>query len=198
MDLTHPINTLAPGLTGAVLEVLARTTHPLTGRGVQRLVSRPASQAGVQKALDRLADTGLVQQTRAGRALLHRLNRDHVLARAVLEVVAAGDTLPLSIAEAVRTHAAGVSRALLFGSAARHEAGPDSDIDLLLVWPDTTEESMRWSAAASLAAAVARLTGNPCTPLVYTDDEYAGLAERAPGFAASLDRDAIDLLSRSA
>ncbi|MDE0138037.1 MAG: nucleotidyltransferase domain-containing protein [bacterium] len=195
MDLTHPISALAPGLTGAVLEVLARATHPLTGRAVQRLVSRPASQAGVQKALDRLADTGLVSQTGAGRALLHRLNRAHVLAPAVLEVVAMNETIPIRIAEAVRIHAPGASSALLFGSVARREAAPHSDIDLLVVWPDTTEESTRWSAAADIAVAVARLTGNPCTPLVYTEDEYAGLPERAPAFAASLDRDSIDLLA---
>lgn len=193
--MTHPISALAPGLTGAVLEVLARAAHPLTGRAVQRLVARPASQAGVQKALDRLAETGLVSQTGAGRALLHRLNRAHVLAPAVLEVVAMSETIPIRIGEAVRIHAPGASSALLFGSAARGEAAPGSDIDLLVVWPDTTEESARWSAAADIAVAVGRLTGNACTPLVYTEGEYAGLPERAPGFAASLERDAIDLLA---
>lgn len=195
MDLTHPISAVAPGLTGAVLEVLAGATYPLTGRAVQRLVSRPASQAGVQNALNRLADTGLVSQTGAGRALLHRLNRAHVLAPAILEVVAMGETIPTSISEAIRAHAPGASRALLFGSVARREATSRSDIDLLVVWPDTTEESARWSAAADIAVAVTRLTGNPCTPLVYTEGEYAGLPERAPGFAASLERDAIDLLA---
>ena len=194
MDFMHPIRALAPGLTGAVLEVLARTTRPLSGRAVQRRVSRPASQAGVQKALDRLADTGLVRQISVGRAVLNELNRDHALASAVLEVVAMDETVLVRIAGLVRAHAPGVSHALLFGSLARREARTDSDVDLLLVWPDTIDESVRWSAAADIAVAVARLTGNPCTPLVYTDNEYVGLPERAPGFAASLDREAINLL----
>lgn len=198
MDLTHPIRTLAPGLTGAVLEVLARTPRPLTGRAVQRRVSRPASQAGVQKALDRLADTGLVRQISVGRAVLNELNRDHALASSVLEVVEMDETVPVRIAGLVRAHAPGVSRALLFGSLARREARADSDVDLLLVWPDSIDRSVRWSAAADIAVAVTRLTGNPCIPLVYTDDEFSGLPERAPEFAASLDREAIDLLSSAA
>ena len=178
--------------------MLARTARPLTGRAVQRHVSRPASQAGVQKALDRLAETGLVTQTRSGRAILNELNRDHALASAVLEVVALEETVLVRIAEVVRTFAPGVSRALLFGSVARHEAGIHSDVDLLLVWPDATKEQVRWSEAADVAVAVVQLTGNPCVPLVYTDDEYSGLRERAPAFAGSLDREAIDLLAHGA
>lgn len=194
MDLSHPINALSPGLTGAVLEVLCRTIRPLSGRAVQRLLPRPASQAGVQKALDRLAADGLVIQTAAGRSILNQLNRDHALASAVIEVAALGDEIPARIAEIVKTHAKGVSMALLFGSVARGEAGPGSDIDLLLIWPAGTEEPVRWSAAAEVAVGVTQLTGNPCTPLVYTDEEYAGLPERAPGFAESLDREAVTLI----
>lgn len=194
MDLLHPINALSPGLTGAVLEVLCRTTRPLSGRAVQRLLPRPASQAGVQKTLDRLAAAGLVTQTAAGRSILNLLNRDHALASAVIEVVAVGNDMPARIAEVVKTHATGVSMALLFGSVARGEAGPGSDIDLLLIWPTGTEEPVRWSAAADVAVGVTRLTGNPCTPLVYTDEEYAGLPERAPGFAESLAREAVTLI----
>jgi len=194
MDLSHPINVLSPGLTGAVLEVLCRTTRPLSGRAVQRLLPRPASQAGVQKTLDRLAASGLVTQTAAGRSILNLLNRDHALAAAVFDVVAVGNDMPARIAEVVKTHAKGVLMALLFGSVARGEAGPGSDIDLLLIWPTGTEEAVRWSAAADVAVGVTRLTGNPCTPLVYTDEEYAGLPERAPRFAESLAREAITLI----
>ena len=194
MDLSHPINALSPRLTGAVLEVLCRTTRPLSGRAVQRLLPRPASQAGVQKTLDRLAASGLVTQTAAGRSILNLLNRDHALAAAVIDVVAVGNDMPARIAEVVKTHAKGVSMALLFGSVARGEAGPGSDIDLLLIWPTGTEEPVRWSAAADVAVGVTRLTGNPCTPLVYTDEEYAGLPERAPRFAESLAREAVTLL----
>ena len=194
MDLSHPINALSPGLTGAVLEVLCRTTRPLSGRAVQRLLPRSASQAGVQKTLDRLAAEGLVTQTAAGRSILNLLNRDHALASAVHEAVAVGDDIPARIAEIVETHAKGVSMALLFGSVARGEAGPGSDIDLLLIWPSGTEEPVLWAAAAEVAVGVTRLTGNPCTPLVYTDEDYAALPERAPGFAESLAREAITLI----
>lgn len=194
MDLTHPIRALAPGLTGAVLEVLAQASHPLTGRAVQRLVSRPASQAGVQGALNRLVDTGLVRQTRAGRALLHRLNRDHALAPAVIEVVRLADTMPDRIAEAVRAQVPGVSRAVLFGSVARREARAESDVDLLLIWPDHIDEDSRWSGSLAIADRVEQLTGNTCLPMVHTESTYEQVSETAPRFARSLAQDAIDLL----
>ena len=105
-----------------------------------------------------------------------------------------GDDLPARVADVVRRHASGVSKALLFGSVTRGEAGPDSDIDLVLVWPADTDESARWDASTDIAVRMTRFTGNPCIPLVYTESEYADLPRRAPAFAKSLARDGIDLL----
>ena len=100
--------------------------------------------------------------------------------------------LPARIASAVRDHADGVSRAILFGSVARGEERPDSDVDLLLVWPDNTDDDARWDTSMRVAQVVDEVAGRVCIPLVYTHDEYEHLSSR---LASSLDRDGIDLLT---
>ena len=196
VDLSHPLNTLAPGLEGAVLEVLARATEPLSGREVRSRMSREASQAGVQKALDRLRVAGLVTQRPNGRAILNRLNRDHALARHVVDLVEMGDTMPSRIAEVIRPHLEGASKALLFGSVARWQADSDSDIDLILVWPDDYDKDP-WDATDSINEQLRRFTGNPCNTLLFTESEFeekcAPWLEREPDFP-ELPRTTLDLL----
>ena len=197
VDLCHPLNTLAPGLEGAVLEVLARTDEPLSGREVRRRLSREASQAGVQKALDRLWDSGLVTQRRNGRAILNRLNRDHALAPFVIDLVEMGDTMPSRIAEVMRPHLKGASKALLFGSVARWQADSESDIDLILVWPDDYDKDP-WDAKDTISEALSRFTGNPCNTLLFTESEFekecGPWLEREPDFP-DLPRTTLDLLN---
>ena len=111
----------------------------------------------------------------------------------VERLVGAGDAaLPARIASAVRDHADGVSRAILFGSVARGEERPDSDVDLLLVWPDNSDDDARWDISMRVAQIVDDVAGRVCIPLVYTHNEYEHLSS---GLDGSLDRDGIDLLT---
>ena len=96
------------------------------------------------------------------------------------------------IASAVRAHAHGVSRAILFGSVARGEDRPGSDVDVVLVWPDAVDEDTRWDDSMRIAQIVDSVAGRVCIPLVYTDREYEHLSD---GLASSLARDGVDLLS---
>ncbi len=198
VDLSHPLSTLAPGLEGAVLEVLARATEPLSGRAVRRRLSREASQSGVQKALDRLCIAGLVKQRPNGRAILNQLNRDHALAPFVVDLVQLGDTMPSRIAEVIRPHLEDASKALLFGSLARWQADAESDIDLILVWPDDTDKDP-WEAKEDISDDLMRFTGNPCNTMVFTDTEFeeqcAPWLERAPDFP-ELPRVTLNLLDK--
>ena len=103
-------------------------------------------------------------------------------------------SLSRQIALAVQRHADGVSRAILFGSVARGDEGPESDVDLLLVWPDSTDEDTRWDRSMRIARIVDAVVGKVCIPLIYTDREYEGIS---PALSTSLQRDGVDLLSSS-
>ena len=67
MDVARPYSAVVPSLEGDVLVTLAGTRKPMTGREVARLV-KTGSQAGVLRALRRLAEQGLVEANDAGRA----------------------------------------------------------------------------------------------------------------------------------
>src|SRR6476469_5143846 len=100
MDLARPYTALCPTLDSEVLNVLAGTTRPLTGREIARLARRP-SHSGVLDALNRLAEHGLVDREEAGRAFLFTLNREHLAAPAVERLAQMRSALLQRLSDAV-------------------------------------------------------------------------------------------------
>lgn len=111
---------------------------------------------------------GLVETTPAGRATLHTINSDHVAVPVLRKLLDPRELLReivvglVSDDPRVRTVAA-------FGSVGRGEAGPDSDIDLVVL---TTCDPLDWDSRTELAAAVERRIGNRCDTLVFGIDEF--------------------------
>lgn len=173
-------------LTGYVLEVLAKTTRPLSGREVHRLVARESSHVGVQRVLNELAAQGLVIQQETGRTILNTLNRDHILAPMVIELVVVAERIPTALAQIVREEAADLEKAVLFGSIVRGDADSESDVDLLLVWPDDVDDRVRGNSGHDIGNRIEKLLGNPCQVLHYTATEYADLSQVAPHLAESI------------
>jgi predicted nucleotidyltransferase len=183
MDFQRPLSVVAPTLDGDVLGVLAAADEAFTGRQIHRVLGR-GSEQGVRRAADRLAAQGIVTRRQAGRANLYSLNRDHLAARPIEELA----TLRLELVERLRALVEGweVSPvvAFLFGSAARGEAGPDSDIDLFVVRPPMTDEEDRgWQTQLSELEEKATVwTGNEARVVEYeaadlVDPEVRKVAE---------------------
>ena len=78
-------------------------------------------------------DQGLVTATQMGRNQVHELNRDHVAAPAAALLADLRLVLWKRLRETLSGWAEKPVYACVFGSAARGDGGPDSDIDLLLV-----------------------------------------------------------------
>ena len=173
MNLQRPFQVVAPTLDGDVLTLLARSDRALTGRAIER--ESGGSHGGVRRALEHLVAEGIVTREPAGRAFLYRLNRDH-LASPWIEGLAA---LRLELIGRLRDTVAGWERTadavVLFGSAARGEAGQASDIDLAVIRPVATDyDDPVWREQVSaLEAAVAAWTGNDARVLEYGTDELA-------------------------
>jgi len=163
MNLAHPVRAVVPTLDGPVLEVLAGTTRPLTGREVHRL-ARAGSPNGVRRVLARLVEQGLVHAEERAAAVFYVANRDHVAWPAVDLLT----SLRRSLLD--RLHAEFGSwrpkpvHASLFGSAARGEGGDQSDVDVLLVRPAGVEEDESpWADQVDrLRRQVWAWTGNRC------------------------------------
>jgi len=70
-----------------------------------------------------------------GRNLVHELNRDHVAASAAMALAGLRTELWKRLRETLAGWTLKPMYASVFGSAARRDGGPESDIDLLLVHP---------------------------------------------------------------
>lgn len=193
MNVSHPFRALFPALDGVVLSVLARTTRPRTGREIARISER--SPAGVRSVLERLVEQGLVDCERAGNAFVYTLNRDHLAAPAVEDLV----DLRLKLLERLRRQIGDWSIApvhsSLFGSAARGDGDEGSDIDLLVVRPgDVAEDDPTWRAQLDeLAEGVRRWTGNHAGIVELSTKQLASLKRRRPPVLRELDTDAVTL-----
>jgi predicted nucleotidyltransferase len=163
VDLTHPIHVLVPTLDGPVLEVLARTTRPLTGREVQRL-ARKGSPSGVRLALSRLTEQGIVHAEHRSTAVFYVANRDHLAWSAVETLTDLRRTLLRRLRTELESWHPPPIHASLFGSAARGDGDASSDIDILLIRADeVTEDHPTWAEQVDrLRGDVAIWTGNRC------------------------------------
>jgi hypothetical protein len=134
VDLADPTRSIAPSLDTAILAVLAAAGRPLTVGEVTEQSAR-GSEIGIRRSMARLVEQGVVRSTEMGRNRVHELNSDHVAAP--IAGLLAG--LRIELWRRMRKELAGwnpkPSYACVFGSAARRDGGPESDIDLLLVHP---------------------------------------------------------------
>lgn len=187
MDLTHPYVVLLPRVWGACLLALWRTATPLTGREVARRAG--VSQPAALQALKHFAAQGLVKAQPAGRAHLYSLNDEHLAATAVEMIVDMRNALVARIQQSLSHWEFRPDHLSLFGSLARGDGDTQSDIDVLVVRPDFTDESEHsiWrDQLDALANEITQWTGN-----------RAALVEIGRGELASMDHLNSRLLSEA-
>jgi len=116
-----------------LLRYLSAHEGPFTGRELARSARLDPKNASL--ALRQLVDAGVIQRRRAGRAYLYSLDRDSYLAHEVLLPAFSKerDWQKALGSEVKATAGRGVESVILYGSWARGQAGPRSDIDLIVV-----------------------------------------------------------------
>ena len=179
MDLSDPIRTVIPSAHGPVLEVLARTDVPLTGRAVAALTAGRVSPARARQVLLDLVESGLVTAQDAPPARLYRLNRQHLAADAVTALASLRATLLDRMRAGCQTWATPARAVWLFGSLARGESTAESDIDVLVVRSDRVDaDDPDWvEQLAVFAVQVRDWTGNACEVLEYGEAELSSLLD---------------------
>ena len=131
------------------------------------------SHQGVRNAADRLAEQGVVSRRSAGNANLYKLNRDHIAAPWIEGLA----SLPAQVLERLRDAINGWQEppvlVVLFGSAARGEAKPESDLDLLVVRAANCEpdEPVWQEQLSTLQAHASTSTGNDTRVLEFGEQE---------------------------
>ena len=198
MDWSAPASAVVPSLDAVVLGVLAGVTEPISGREVHRRARR-GSNSGVQLILTRMTAHGLLDVIDAPPTRLYSLNRDHVAAPAALLLL----DLRGQLFDRIRDTFAGWNpapvAAAVFGSAARGEGGVDSDLDLIVVRPETVpDDHPSWSNQVyALERLVRRWSGNPATIILVTPTQLVDMVDRAEPVVESLQEDAMALTTVS-
>jgi predicted nucleotidyltransferase len=195
MDLSNPISSVSPSAHGAVLTVLARTDRSLSGRRTAELVGSRAVQSRVNSILRSLTEAGVVLCEEHPPAKLYRLNRQHVAAEAIVALANLRDELLARMRGHLSAWPVPPTAAWLFGSAARGDGGPQSDIDILVIRPDHVgAEHPDWAdQLESLTAAVTAWSGNGCTVIEYSNSEFDELVAGGERLVSDIRRDGIHL-----
>ena len=155
-----------------LLRVLVRTKSSFTGRELARLVGH--SQNQTRLALEELERNGLVVWQNAGRSHLYSIDKDNILVTDFLE---AGfhleDTLLTRLAD-IYSEEVGkdLASVILFGSIAKGEEKPNSDIDLIIVVSDKAETKIVEYRVAEASAKVTGRFGNQTTAIVVKKTDY--------------------------
>jgi predicted nucleotidyltransferase len=193
MDLSSPLRTIAPGLGSAVLQVLAGTQSGLSASQIAHLSDR-GTRVGQLPVLTRLVEHGLVIADPANRGFLYRLNRSHVLAEAILSAARARAVILDRLTEAAQVLRPAPVSVSAFGSFARGEAGPDSDLDMLIVTATDAELGDDWEQQLQkLEDQVLSWTGNRLERLVLSVDRLRAAFDRGEPVIVSWHSEAITL-----
>ena len=161
MDFAAPVQALIPGAQGRILAALAETTAELNLRTIARLSGVSLAQAS--RVMPGLVQLGIVERREVPPAALFRLIEDHIASRSVLALARARTTALDELGFTAAKLSPAPTSVIVFGSLAQGTAQAESDIDVLVVRPDSVDDDdHRWHAALeNWRLQARRLTGNP-------------------------------------
>lgn len=173
MDFRRPFSVVTPTLDGDVLAVLAGADEDFSGRRIYQLLRHGGSENGVRNAAERLVEQGVVLSRRAGPANLYRLNRDHLAAPYIEGLSSLRGQLLERLRDMIAHWGTPPVSALVFGSVARSQAAPSSDLDLLVIRPSLVgEDDEEWrEQLALLEEATTAWTGNEAQVIEYGEPD---------------------------
>jgi len=199
MDLQVPLATITPALDSVALTVLAGADTAMSATQIQRIAGR-GSRYGLVLVLERLVAHGLVTAIPAARGSLYQLNCEHVLAPVVELAVRARTEFETRLIDAVGRLTPTPLSAAIYGSVARGESTPDSDVDLLIVTSDDIDpDDEAWVRQTDGLEREARLwTGNPLQATTVTKSQLAAMAKAGAPIVDEWQRDARTIMGQDA
>ena len=179
-----------------LLRILYRSGEGLTGRKLALLSGYSHTQT--MSVLADLENQGLVRMTRAGSSYLFTINRNNAVVSGVLGPAFEFESeLRNNLADRFYD---GMGRSLvsvtLFGSVARGEEKLDSDVDLLLVLKDSTDQKKAERKISEIAHETYLAFGCAMLPIVVTETEYRNKLKRKQGFWGVIPEEGRQILRR--
>lgn len=134
----------------------------------------------VQNALSRLVEGGIISRTERGRQVFYQAREDCPIFTELRDIFVKTVGIRDRIRKALQSLDEKIELALIFGSWARGDQQPDSDIDLLIVGPVSLRE-----VSTALRDPAAEL-GREINPVVMTQQELRKRLEDGDHFATRL------------
>lgn len=180
-----------------ILRALVPLDRPVSGREAARLagVSRIAL-----RAMEELAAAGILNQDQATGQHLFTFERRHHLAPVIETLFDAERQFTSAIFGRIREtleDAESVESAVVFGSSARGEARPRSDLDLLVVVRRHDEREGVRMALAELEPGLFTDFGVRLSPVVLTLEQVRKQGEENDPFIGEVQRDARHVMGRT-
>ncbi len=190
MNLGDPADLGLAHVPALLLAALSRTSSPLTIRQLARVSG--VSLARTQHWVNHWADRGLVNQQRAGRAVMCSVNREHLFTPSLLALANAREIVVERIATEVASWRIPALTVTAFGSFARGDGSVASDIDLLVVHDAVDEEA--WSQQLARSAETLELNlGNTIQWLDFPRPMWVNMRAQDEPLVAQVHRDAIHI-----
>jgi len=176
-----------------MLSVLVETTAPLNLRTLAQLAGVSPAQAS--RVLPSLVELGMVERFEVPPSSQFLLARSSVAAQAVIELSRVRENAIERLELAAAAMTPPPESMIIFGSFARGEAGVDSDIDVIVVRPDSVDEDDddRATALESWRGEATSITGNPVEVVEVSRDEAASKLRGRSEFWRNVRRDGVSI-----
>jgi uncharacterized protein len=155
-----------------------------------------ASPAQINTALHSLEESGLISRDIVGRAHVWRMAEHHALAPVLITLFREERESLTGLKADLRTliEKLPVERAILFGSVARGDERPTSDVDLLAIVKSRADKERVEEALSRASLDFITKFGNPLSALVL--EEKRVRTPDNPAFLNNVLRDGIELETR--
>lgn len=149
---------------------------PMTGREVARAAHLSTAQAA--RILRSLQDEGIAESRRVGSAFSWSWNHEHLWATQLGSLFSAEARTREEFVERIRVvfREAGARDVRIYGSFARREERPDSDIDLFVEVEDRRHAARIRAILGRQGPGIWKRFGHPISPLILTRNELRRLA----------------------
>ncbi|MBU1671280.1 MAG: nucleotidyltransferase domain-containing protein [Actinobacteria bacterium] len=200
MRVTRPLDDLFDNPNNVkLLRHLSRYPSPvITGRGLARELGM--SHATCIRALDRLVYAGIVDRKRVGSGYTYEVATSSVIYQQAIKPAFDVEAELLSglidaLLKGVRRR---VHSAYLFGSVARREDTPSSDVDVLVLTSNAEEKKAVTKATESNREGVYRLYRVGVTAIVYDLEEFNRKRRRKDPLVSEVLKEGILVAGRGA
>lgn len=200
MNLSNPLESLFPGGHGQVLRVLLEQPEPLSGRSIALLLGEKLGKSRVLEILGQLVDVGIVDRDVVGSAHRYQINRDHISYPSLVKLVSPVTQLVRLIERQISSWQIPPARASLFGSTVKSTSTSKSDLDLLILRPDSIspDDEIWGDQTFRLTVRLERATGLTVQLVEYSTSEYQQLEEAGARLTNEILNSSIEVATGSA